>query len=308
MGRIEDALRKLEAQARQGGNREPARRPADASLAHAVPAVFTLETEHQLVLDAATLRRWGPVAMLSDDARAKREYGQIKRPIINLALGRAANTVAAGNVVVVTSALAGDGKSLTSFNLALSIAREKDLSVLLIDADMAKPDLSRSVGLGDARGLAELIVDETVQLRDVLWRTSVDGLYLMPAGQARSGVAELFGSLRMKRIIDSFAQQLPRTIVLLDSSPLLLTNESQVLVSLAGQAVVVVRANQTPRPIVAEALARLDSSRPIGLVLNGASTEVAAYYGSGVYGSEPQTQQTAEQPADTGSHAASPGQ
>jgi exopolysaccharide/PEP-CTERM locus tyrosine autokinase len=305
MGRIEDALRKLEAQARQGSSREPVRREPDP-VAQAVLAPFTLETQHRLPLDAVALRRWGPVAMLSDDARAKREYGQIKRPIINLALGKAASTVAAGNVVVVTSALAGDGKSLTSFNLALSIAREKDLSVLLVDADMVKPDLSRSLGLADERGLAELIADHTVQLSDVLWRTSVDGLYVVPAGRERSGVAELFGSVRMKHIIDSFAQYLPRTVVLFDSSPLLLTNESQVLVSLAGQSILVVRANQTPRPIVAEALARLDSTKPVGLVLNSASTEVAGYYVGGVYGAESQAHELAEQPAGAGSSATSP--
>jgi exopolysaccharide/PEP-CTERM locus tyrosine autokinase len=283
MSRIEDALRKLEEQ-RRSPSTESANsgRPPAAGVATLKP--FTFETANRLTLDPSTLRRWGPVSMLLDDQRAKREYGQIKRPIINLALGRAADAANGGNVVVVTSATAGEGKSLTAFNLAVSIAREKDLSVLLIDGDMAKPDLSRTLGLGDSRGLTDLIADDAVQLQDVLWKTSVDRLYFVPAGRQRSGATELLGSQRMKRIMGMMAHDLPQTIVIIDSSPLLLTNESPVLVSLAGQTVLVVRANETPRLLVSEAIGRLDAAKPVGLVLNGAYNDAKPYYASSIGG------------------------
>jgi exopolysaccharide/PEP-CTERM locus tyrosine autokinase len=278
MTRIEDALRKLEEQRRSPIPDTGMRRPASADHALGVLKPFAFETANRLTLDVAALRRWGPVAMLLDDERAKREYGQIKRPIINVALGRNADATRDGNVVVVTSAVAGDGKSLTTFNLAISIAREKDLAVLLIDADLAKPDLSRALGLAGALGLTDLIADEALQLRDVLWQTSVDGLYFIPAGRERSNATELLGSQRMKRIVGMLGRDLPQAIVLIDSSPLLLTNESPVLVSLGGQTVLVVRANETPRSLVSEAIGRLDSTKPVGLVLNGASGDSVPYY------------------------------
>jgi exopolysaccharide/PEP-CTERM locus tyrosine autokinase len=279
MSRIEDALRKLEEQRRSpAAESAVSRRPPAAGAVTLNP--FTFETANRLTLDPTTLRRWGPVSMLLNDESAKREYGRIKRPIINLALGRAADAAHNANVVVVTSAMAGEGKSLTAFNLAVSVAREKDLSVLLIDGDMAKPDLSRTLGLGDSRGLTDLIADNALQLQDVLWRTSVDRLYFMPAGRQRSGATELLGSQRMKRIAGMIAHDLPQTIVIIDSSPLLLTNESPVLVSLAGQTVLVVRANQTPRLLVSEALGRLDATKPVGLVLNGAYNDATPYYAS----------------------------
>src|SRR5687767_10487777 len=175
MGRIEDALRKLEEQRRSPVPEKQAPRRASNPDRGAVSLnQFTFETVNRVALDVSILRRWGPVVMLMDDQRAKREYGQIKRPIIELALGRMADVAPGGNVVVVTSAVAGEGKSLTAFNLALSIAREKDLSVLLIDADLAKPDLSRTLGLGDARGLTDLIADEELRLQDVVFKSSVN--------------------------------------------------------------------------------------------------------------------------------------
>ena len=94
----------------------------------------------------------------------------------------------------------------------------------------------------------------------------------------------------MRLIIDHFARDLPRTIIIIDSSPLLLTNEAPTLVSLAGQIVLVVRANATPRLVLAEALAQLEPSKPIGLVLNGADIAAASYYpGGGAYPTDQDT-------------------
>jgi Mrp family chromosome partitioning ATPase len=238
-------------------------------------------TANRLDINLGALKRWGPVATLGDDARATREYGQIKRPILNQAFNRTAPVVPTGNVLVVTSALAGEGKSLTALNLALSMTREKDTSVVLVDGDAAKPDLSRTLTLPDAYGLTDLLADDALQFDDVVWKTSVDGLYFVPAGCERSSAPELLGSLRMKHVVDRFVRDLPRTIVVIDTSPLLLTNETPVLVALAGQVVLVIRANQTPRQVVGEALARLDPAKPVGLVLNGADSAQASYYGYG---------------------------
>lgn len=296
MGRIEDAIRKLEEQrqnlpARQPDFPAPLTAFVSSQLGNlsergsgALQAVSLDAVVGTAVLDPEKLRRWGPMGVLNNDERAKHEYGQIKRPIINRALGRTADKIPAGNIVVVTSALASEGKSLTAFNLALSLARERDLSVVLLDADLVKPDLSRTLGLSDVVGFTDLIADTDLQLRDVLWRTSVDRLFFVPAGRERTNATELVGSHRARSIVDSFARALPQTILLIDSSPLLLTNESPMLVSLGGQTIFVVRANSTPRLVVAEALARLDPSKPVGLVLNGADGSQATSYGDAYFG------------------------
>jgi len=282
MSRIEDALHKLQRERRAGpaGSAATERRAAAVAASETLRA-FTLNTTQRVKLSAATLNRRGVRAWAED--RGKREFGQIKRPLIDRAAGRLADHAVGGTIVLVTSAAPGEGKSLTTFNLALSMAAERDFSVLLVDADTIKPDLSTALGLASSHGLTNLLADGAVPFEEAIWKTSVDGLYFMPAGTERSDAAELLGSQRMRQVVQRLVEDLPHTLVLIDSSPLLLTNESPVLAALAGQVVFVVRANRTPRALVLEALNRLDPSKPIGLVLNGASAPEANYY-YGQYG------------------------
>ena len=289
MGRIEEALRKLEQQRgllrNSGGQRQtPARTD---SLPSKDFASFSLDAVSQRVpADRAALRRWGPVSMLGDEESVRREYGQIKRPILDAALGRSVERAPNGNVVQITSAIAGEGKSITALNLALSAARGKDWTVLLVDADTAKPDISRALGVGQKPGLTNLIADDKVQMSDVVWGTFVDRLYFMPAGTERGSASELLGSRRMARIVEILDRDMANTLVVVDSSPLLLTNESPMIAALAGQIVVVVRANSTPRMVVGEALELIDPSKPVGFVLNRLpGPELGAYatvYGEGI--------------------------
>lgn len=280
MGRIEDALRKLEE-----ARRQPSAPRTSSSAAPVAPKPLaqlpplTLNTNRSLVLDEVALRRWGPILLGAAD-RIRREYGQIKRPVLAHALNRSAAPTVGGNVVLVTSAISGEGKSLTAFNLALSLGLEKDLSVVLVDADTIKPDLSRTLGLDQTLGLTDLLVDESLQFSDVLTRTSAPGLYFIGAGQQRAGATELLGSPRMLQLVEGMARDLPRTVIVIDSSPLLLTTEAPVLVSLAGQVVLVVRANHTSRSLLTDALERLDRAKPVGLVLNAVNASEVGHYGA----------------------------
>jgi Mrp family chromosome partitioning ATPase len=283
MSRIEDALRKLEEGRRRSPSAGATAAPSTA-LPHPRPFLkVSLETANEINLDEPKLRHWGSVAMLNREARPRREYGQIKVHVMHQALGRGASTAPAANIVLVTSAVPGEGKSLTALNLAMSIALERDFATVLVDGDALKPDISRALNLDRARGLVDLIADESLQFADVLWRTSTRGLYFVPAGLQRSGATELFGSQRMSQLVNALVTDLPGTVVVFDSSPLLLTNESRLLASMAGQVLVVVKANQTPQHVLAEALEVLDSSKPIGLILNATAVEDTRYYG-GVYG------------------------
>jgi protein-tyrosine kinase len=186
---------------------------------------------------------------------------------------------------MVTSALPGDGKTFTSINLALNMALERDISVLLIDCDVAKRHVSEIVGLKEEAGLLDALADESVDAESLIVQTHLRGLSILPAGKRREATAELLSSNRMRQIVANLAKRNPRRIVLLDSPPLLITNEGRTLVKIAGQVALVVRAGQTPRHAVQDALGLFDAQQAGGIILNQVQvTRLEGYYGYGSYG------------------------
>ena len=213
------------------------------------------------------------------------EYRQIKRPLLSNAFGRGSPQLPKGRVILVASALPGDGKTFTSINLALSMAREKDVRVLLVDADVAKPHVSRMLGVAEEPGLLDVLRDEKLDIESVVLRTDVDGLEILPAGHGSDTATELLASNRMETIVAQLTSRDPNRVVLFDSPPLLLTSESRVLCATAGQAVLVVNANSTPQQAVFDAIAHIGEGRYIGLVLNQCEPQSQDnyyhYYGQG---------------------------
>lgn len=287
MSGIEDALRKLEAQRlAEQAPRQSAAIGTVGGRGHSQPAPFSLDAIKNVIqIEERAVSRWGPISLSGEDERSRREFGHVKRPIIAQAQGKTAAPSPDSNIVMIASAVPGEGKSVTAMNLALSLAREKDLSVLLIDADLVKPDISRLFGVQNSTGLTDFIADDDLQFADVACRTSLPNLYFMSAGNCRADATELLNSKRMEYIVGALASDLSNVITVIDSSPLLLTTESRIIATLAGQIVLVVRAEKTPRLVVAEALDCLDQEKkPIGLVLNGASGSESSYY-AGAYSS-----------------------
>jgi len=176
--------------------------------------------------------------------------------------------------------LPGDGKTFTSVNLAMSMALERDVSVLLIDCDVAKRHVSEIVGMRHEIGLLDALVDESVDVESLVVQTDLRGLQILPAGKPVEATAELLSSNRMRQIMAGLLSRNPRRILLLDSPPLLITNEGRALLNMAGQIGLVVRAGHTPRHAVQEALALFNPERPGGLILN----HVTAFGGEGLYG------------------------
>lgn len=242
----------------------------------------------RLTIDINSLRAGGYLPEEVKDREFADHYRQIKRPLIHKAMSShaAGSTVADPRLIMVTSGLPGDGKTFTSINLAFSMARERDVSVLLVDADLLKPHVSRIFGLHHEPGLTDALVDEAVNVESLIMATSVRGLSILPAGTPTDGTSELLHSNRMRQIAKGLCTFNPRRIVLLDSPPLLITTEGPALVSIAGQVVLVVRAGQTPRRAVVDAIALIDAQRAGGIVLNEAHVGVlSGYYGYGSYGS-----------------------
>ena len=208
------------------------------------------------------------------------QFRRIKWPILEVALARVAADGRHANRVMVTSSVAGEGKTFTSFNLAQGIARERDCSVLLVDADVAKRHLTEMLKLGERQGLMDAIADSSLDVESLVLGTSVPGLSVLPAGRRSSSAPELFASHRMVELVEQLGRSDPQRVVLFDSSPLLATNESQVLGKIVDQIVMVVRAEFTTHPMVVEAIGYLEKSK-VRCVLNQAkaSRQTEYYYG-----------------------------
>lgn len=212
------------------------------------------------------------------------EYRIIKRPILKKAAERDTVDGARSNLVMVASALAGEGKTFTSFNLSMSLASEKDWQVLLVDVDCKSPQLSRLLGVRKEPGLLDMLQDPSITLDSVVLSTSIERLNVLPLGTQRDDAAELLASARMSELCEQFGE-IRNQFVVFDSSPLLLTTESVVLSSHVGQVVLVVNAYEVPQQAVEDAVAKLDENLAIGFVLNRVSPEEGVLrYGGYVYG------------------------
>lgn len=245
------------------------------------PAEVSVVEQYFAELDRDALRAAGLIAPENEERKLADEYRQIKRPLIANAFGKRAAKVEGGQLIMVASALPGDGKTFTCINLALSLAQEKDYDVVLVDADVAKPHISQLFNLQDHKGLLDLIEDPTLKLDQLIVRTDVPGLKLVPSGRSRAQATELLASSRMDEVIAGLLANHPNRIVLFDSPPLLITSESTVLAGLMGQILVVVKAGATPQAAIEEAVGSLDPAKAVNLVLNQAKgVDRPGYWGN----------------------------
>ena len=211
------------------------------------------------------------------------EYRRIKRPLLKRMKGSAPESQL--NVIMVTSSIQGEGKTYSSINLAVSLAQEKNWSVLLIDADVVKATAGRELGAkGDEAGLLDLLAETYRQPSEVIMNTNIPNLTFMPAGKADDNANELLTSARMRHIVNELARESTERIVILDCPPILQTNEANVLADYAGQIVFVVAEQQTSQSLVQEALNYLEKDKFVGMLLNKSSRVGAGYgYGNGYY-------------------------
>ncbi len=212
------------------------------------------------------------------------EYRIIKRPILDNMEGQDTNGIDRANLILVTSSLPGEGKTFTAANLALSIATERDKTVMLIDGDVAKPSISKLFGIESKKGLIDLIEGEA-SFQDVLLRTDIPNLTIMPAGKMHEQSTEILASGAMKNIISEISSRYKDRVIIIDSPPLLAATQGEVLATLVGQVVMVVESDKTPRYLVNEAMEKLSSCEVVGCVLNKSRSGfgMGYYYGYGNY-------------------------
>jgi receptor protein-tyrosine kinase len=236
----------------------------------------------KVVIDLPRLAQQGVVTPDAPHTSIAREFRVIKRPLLENVQGKGGVRPKNGNLIMVTSAMAGEGKSFCAVNLAMSIAMELDNTVLLVDADVANPSVLEILGLPQSPGLLDVLTDPARDLSSMILRTSVDKLSVLPAGTRHERATELLASDGMNQLVQEMASRYPDRVIVFDSPPLLLTTESPALATHMGQIVVVVEAERTTSNSVRQALATVEKCPLVMTLLNKArGSDIGTYYGYG---------------------------
>ena len=243
---------------------EAAERVAD-SAAKTSPAGPPSAPARLVRIDLDHLRKQNMITPDSERTSIAESFRRIKRRILLNVSDPKSNP--RPNLVMVTSSVVGEGKTFCSINLALSIAHERDRSVLLVDGDVARQSMPRTLGFEAGKGWMNLLLDRGMHLSDVLCKTNIDRLTLLPAGPAHPDATELLASGAMGMLLQGLSARDPNRIIIFDSPPLLAASEAAALASQVGQIVVVVEAGKTTEAMLKSALDRLEAN-VAGLILN----------------------------------------
>jgi exopolysaccharide/PEP-CTERM locus tyrosine autokinase len=282
---IENSLEKLRratASAKEAGG--AAAVPLPTAVRGDSVATLELRPAHKrFTIDFEQLRAAGYLPEQAQERRFAEYFHRIKRPLIERALG--SGSAQDARLVMLSSALPGDGKTFITLSLALSMARERDISVLLVDGDLPKAQITRVLGLQREAGLLDALKDDRLDIESLIFDSDLPNLEILPAGPPSDGASELIASARMRDIATRLITRNSRRLVLFDSPPILASSEARALASIPGQIVLVARAAHTPRRAIADAIAQIDKKKLQGLVLNDAYVgHESGYYGYGGYG------------------------
>ena len=238
-------------------------------------------------VDRMMLREQGLIVPEAPPTGLSEEFRLIKRQLLLSALGgKGAVPVARGQLILICSAHPNEGKTFSAVNLALSMASESDIEVILVDADVAKPEILSTLGLPAGPGLMDALDDPSLNVEDLLIRTDVPNLSVLPTGRQTNRDTELLASDSTSRLIEGLIAGRPRRIVLFDSAPALAASPASTLALHVGQTLFVVRADSTSESDIRDAVELLDNCPHIQLMLNAVTCQAAnrkfgSYYGFG---------------------------
>jgi receptor protein-tyrosine kinase len=231
-------------------------------------------------IETAALQRAGMFDWSRGRSRISEEFRLAQRQLLRAAFAPAAEAGLA-NLVMVTSALPGEGKTFAAINLAGSVAMQGDHHVLLIDSDAKRDSLCHALGLADAPGVLDLAADPNLDPGDVILRTGIEHLSLLPVGRERGRSSELFASREMARLIQRLSRRYSDRLLILDAAPCLSTSDPAALAPVVGQILFVVEAERTQRQEVEAALDLIQSCPLVMLLLN--KMQVTNRYTFGAY-------------------------
>jgi len=257
----------------------------EPKLRQAAPAANDSARRSRSRLVNLDTKRLAAHGLLTSDAVGSplaNELRVIKRPLINNALGKSAAPVMHGNRIMITSSVPGEGKSFLAANLAMTIAMERDSTVLLVEADPTRPTLTRLLGVPPGLGLMDLLLQPALDVADLLVKLNIGRLTFLPSGTRHGHATELLASAVMEKLIEHLASRYPDRVLIFDAPPLLAAPEARVLARYMGQIVLVVEAGKTTHSVAQQALAAIESCPVILPVLNKASArEERMYYYAG---------------------------
>lgn len=256
--------------------RTAANRPADTSPATSPEA--SSPRARRFDIDFTRLAERGLLTPDLPQSRIANEFRVAKRPLVNNCIGKSAASVENARRIMITSALPGEGKSYVSLNLAMSIAMERDSTVLLIEGDPTRPSLASLMGLPPSKGLIDLLVNPNLDVSDVLVRTNLGRLSFISAGTRHHHSTELLASKAMEKFVNEVATRYEDRIIIFDSPPILAAPEPRVLARYMGQIVFVIEAERTSQSLVLEALDALEACPVVMTLLNKTTSQEAGYY------------------------------
>jgi len=263
-------------------------RIAAQTLSSAIPGALVEDTplaapatrhSRTVVLDTARLALAGTIDWSSDRTPVMEELRLIKRRLLRRAFNSANGPDSISHLVMVTSSKPREGKTFTSTNIAISISLEEDYNVLLVDADIRRQALRQNLGLEANQGFVDLLLDPSLDMSDVLLRTNIPRLSVLPAGTMSDRAPELLASSRMRDLIDDMAQRYKDRIILFDTAPCLVSSDAATLAAHVGQVVFVIEAEQTQQHEIIAALNLISACPDISLVLNKAQPLATTSYG-----------------------------
>ena len=232
-------------------------------------------------VDFASLRKAGFIDPEGQASALAEEFRIVKRQILDAI--RLAGTAAARRILI-TSPHENEGKTFCAVNLALSLAAERDLEVVLIDADLANPSVKRVLGLPERAGLMDVLADDQARVESHVLQTDIDGLWVLPPGRQSSHASEALSSRRTAEVFERLTAQAPNRLVLVDSPPALAASPAAEIAKHVGQTILVARADRTGKTALEDAAQLLSACPDIKLVLNGANfspsgRRFGSYYG-----------------------------
>ncbi len=236
----------------------------------------------EVIFDRGRLASFGITLPSSERSRTVEEFRLVKRNLMAAWSAAAAGDQRPSRLIMITSARPGEGKTFTALNLALAFATERDVKALLVDVDTQHSTLGTILGLQGKKGIVDVLA-EGLDVSDVLVRTNIANLLVLPPGQGGPHVPELFSSNQMVSLMSELTRRFPDRFVILDTPPCMASSDATALAPLVGQIVFVVEAHRTQQDEIEAGLSMLSSCPRISLLLNK-SELASAHFGSYGYG------------------------
>ena len=237
-----------------------------------------------VTIDLAFLDTAGFITPDTKNHQLFEQYRHLKMQILSHAFANKTPDGNNSNLVIVTSAVSGEGKTFTSLNLALSVAYEYNNTVLFMDGDTYKQTSSKLLNIYEKEGLTDYLMDANKNLTDVLFSTNIEKFTVIPSGKSHARTTELFNSKRMQFLMHELSRRYNDRLIIIDTPPLLEDTSTSAIASHADQVILVIEAEKTPKHIVEEALRRLEGDKHIGVILNKSNQRYGGEYGYYSYG------------------------